>query len=224
MTYTWKPYRLACCRLILKCICVYESLFGDVHTQYVMLRQQCGAALRGRAQACGTWSGVASVWLGSRNVSSSILFYFLGAGSALLAMALRVPASSLACPAWPARRVGAAASSSCLPCSLCFHACAPASGRGETLAIASLPRQRRDASGMKEDADWAMITHAFMGGPPPGAAAAAPGRRRRYAARAVERSGTGGGDPPRTKERRGMARTRARAPRCARVRAGRDGL
>jgi cytochrome c-type biogenesis protein CcmH len=27
---------------------------------------------------------------------------------------------------------------------------------------------------MKEDADWAMISHAFMGGPPPGTAASAP--------------------------------------------------
>jgi cytochrome c-type biogenesis protein CcmH/NrfG len=103
-----------------------------------------------------------------------ILYYFIGAGSALIAMLLLFPLEPGMARRGVGSRVGAAAIL-VLPAVLTLLAAqARAPAADQVLAIPSPPPAAVGAGGMKEDADWAMITHAFMGGPPPGAAAAAP--------------------------------------------------
>jgi cytochrome c-type biogenesis protein CcmH len=104
-----------------------------------------------------------------------VLYYFIGAGSALIAMLFLFQLEPGMARRGVARRVGAAAIL-VLPAVLTLFAARARTpvDVDQAQAIASPPMATAGASGMKEDADWAMITHAFMGGPPPGTSTAAP--------------------------------------------------
>jgi hypothetical protein len=102
------------------------------------------------------------------------LFYLLGAGAAVLAMLLVLPPDRASLRPGNGRRLAAVAVmvAPALFALLVTVKHAPQIV-DEPLALpasAGAP-PTANAGGMKEDADWAMITHAFMGGPPPGAAA-----------------------------------------------------
>jgi tetratricopeptide (TPR) repeat protein len=102
-----------------------------------------------------------------------VLYYLVGAGSALLAVLVLFPLAPAMARDGVGRRAGAAAIL-VMPAVLTLLAAqARAPAADQVLAIPSPPPAAVGAGGMKEDADWAMITHAFMGGPPPGTAAPA---------------------------------------------------
>lgn len=103
-----------------------------------------------------------------------VLFYLLGAGSALLAILLLAPPGSVFRPGI-GRRAGAAAVI-LVPAFLTIFATWTDKPADVVQAqLSSTTARAAGANGLKDDADWALITHAFMGGPPPGTAAAAQG-------------------------------------------------
>jgi hypothetical protein len=103
---------------------------------------------------------------------SPVLYYLFGTGTALLALLLLVPLERSMFRPGTGIRIGAAAIVfvPALLTLLATQSDSPAESVLPVATSASAPATVGE-SGMKEDADWAMITHAFMGGPPPGAAA-----------------------------------------------------
>jgi tetratricopeptide (TPR) repeat protein len=105
-----------------------------------------------------------------------VFYYLLGAGTAVLAMLLVLPLDKAIFRPGHGRRLGSVAIL-LVPAllALLFAVKRAPQGVDETLAMpaSGAAPPTTGASGMKEDADWAMITHAFMGGPPPGTAAPA---------------------------------------------------
>lgn len=99
-----------------------------------------------------------------------VLYYFLGAATTLFAAALLVQPDRSSFQSGAGRRF-AAAGLLLVPAAILVVL--SSSGQREAVENPALPAMASVAaapSGMKEDADWAMITHAFMGGPPPGGA------------------------------------------------------
>lgn len=103
-----------------------------------------------------------------------VLFYFLGAGATVLAMLLVLPLDRAGFRQGSGRRVGAAAIL-LAPAFLALLISVKQEPQVAELPLAmpasAVSSATTSPGGMREDADWAMITHAFMGGPPPGAAA-----------------------------------------------------
>ena len=106
---------------------------------------------------------------------SPVIYYLLGVGTALLALLLLVPLQRSMFRHGPGWRVGAAAII-VVPALLTLLA-AQILSPTESAPPEPIPAAATATGGgdMKEDADWAMITHAFMGGPPPGTSAPAAG-------------------------------------------------
>lgn len=101
-----------------------------------------------------------------------IATYLLGAAATLAAALLLVPVQSAVFRPGLVRR-GAAALIIGLPALLMLFAAGNGNdseegSRAEQASLATLPAP---GGATKEDADWAMITHAFLGGPPPRTAA-----------------------------------------------------
>lgn len=104
---------------------------------------------------------------------SPVFFYLLGAGTAVLATLVLLSAGVAHFRSEPARRIGAVAIV-VAPALLILFVGLNRAPRGvdEPLALPAAA-MTAGAGAMKEDADWAMITHAFLGGPPPGSGTAA---------------------------------------------------
>ena len=156
----------------------FKSRFCDWHTKRVMpVNNDCGSVHPAaspmiiRAVAPGSVSGQ-----GAGKLFIPVLFYLFGAGAAVLAMLLVLPLDKANFRPGRGRRIGAVTIvlAPALLALLIIVKRTPG-GVDETLAMpanAGAP-PAAGAGAMKEDADWAMITHAFMGGPPPGTAAPA---------------------------------------------------
>lgn len=97
-----------------------------------------------------------------------VLYYLFGVGSALLAMLLLAPVRSMF-RSGAGRRIGAAAIILVPAVTLVVtQANKPAETFQSQLPAATAPTA--GTGGLKDDADWALIAHAYMGGPPPGSA------------------------------------------------------
>jgi cytochrome c-type biogenesis protein CcmH len=99
---------------------------------------------------------------------SQMLFYSLGAGTAVLAIWVILPMDRASLRPGRGRRVAAAA----ILVAPVLLAIIVATARSPQEASKSLEEAAVDAAsvgagGMKQDADWELITHAFLGGPPP---------------------------------------------------------
>jgi cytochrome c-type biogenesis protein CcmH/NrfG len=103
-----------------------------------------------------------------------VLFYFLGTATAVLAGVVLLQPERASLQPGMGRRLSAAALL-LVPAALLliFSGTRQHKGADEALVLPAVAPVTASTSGMKEDADWAMITHAFMGGPPPGGAASA---------------------------------------------------
>jgi cytochrome c-type biogenesis protein CcmH len=103
-----------------------------------------------------------------------VLFYLLGAVTTVLAAALVMHPERASFQSGIGRRLAATGLLLVPAALLLVFSGANRQGAGEDpQVLPAVAPVTADSSGMKEDADWAMITHAFMGGPPPGAGAAA---------------------------------------------------
>ncbi len=105
-------------------------------------------------------------------MNNAVAFYLLGAAAMLAATLLLVPFRVETVRRGGIWR-GAAALLVALPAVIMLFASGDGDGEaydaGTASAVATLPPAIDGAT--KEDADWAMITHAFLGGPPPGSGA-----------------------------------------------------
>jgi cytochrome c-type biogenesis protein CcmH/NrfG len=103
-----------------------------------------------------------------------LLAYGLGAVAALAAVLILVSVKAVAFRRGAAGKALAAAALT-LP-SLLLLLGRPAPDTGEVAALMAPPAAAEaavDANGMKQDADWSLISHMYLGGPPPGSAATA---------------------------------------------------
>jgi hypothetical protein len=104
----------------------------------------------------------------------AVFFYVLGAAMAVLATLIVLPVDRAHFRPGRGRRFGAVAIV-LVPALIALFVAVNHAPQGvdEPLAMPATAAASVGTGGMKEDADWAMITHAFMGGPPPGTATAA---------------------------------------------------
>lgn len=98
-----------------------------------------------------------------------VFSYFLGAAAMVLAALLLVQPERASLRPGNGRRF-AAAGLLLVPAAvlLVFQGAGQHEAGEDSMSLTAVAPVTTNSSGMKEDADWAMITHAFMGGPPPG--------------------------------------------------------